>query len=133
MTAPPLRKCPTCRRPLDDATRSAMGLRAGVELNALCPGRAGPSDIDHVIHNDALTPQRIAFLEYKDQGALLSVGQARLRVALAGDWTERLTGRRLAIRHHVLWPSDAHKLPSIAGWVWPPDEPPVLDILPGYL
>jgi hypothetical protein len=110
-----------------------MGLRAGVELNALCPGRAGPSDIDHVIHNGDINPQRIAFLEYKDQGVVLSVGQARLRAALAGDWTEGHTGRRVLIRHHVLWPSDAGKLESITGWVWPGDEPPTLYPLDRYL
>jgi hypothetical protein len=118
---------------LDDQVRAAMGLRAGVELNALCPGATGPSDIDHVLHNDAASPQRIAFLEYKNQGAVLSIGQARLRAALAGDWTESLTGRRLDIRHHVLWPTDADKLPSITGWVWPAHEPPVLDVLDRYL
>ena len=79
MTSRPLRKCPTCRRALDDATRLAMGLRTGEALNALCPGRTGPSDVDHILHNAYITPERIAFLEYKDQGALLSGGQAILR------------------------------------------------------
>lgn len=133
MTAPPLRRCPTCRRGFDAETIARMGLRAGVELNALCPGRTGPSDIDHVLHNMHVSPQRIAFLEYKDQGAVLSVGQARLRVALAGNWTEVATGRRLEIRHHVLWPSDTDRLPEIVDWVWPAYEPPAVDVLPRFL
>jgi hypothetical protein len=117
-----LGKCPTCRRPLDEATRLGMGLRNGEMLNSLCPGRNGPSDIDHVLHNRWVSPERVMFLEYKN-GVALTQGQQYLRTALNGDWEERNTGRLLAVRYHVLDQHDMqaahHHLPLVVSFVWP--------------
>lgn len=100
-----------------------MGLRSGVMLNELCPGATGPSDIDHVIHNGKIVPERAFLLEYKD-GAPVSGGQGWLFRSLSGDWEELNTGRRLSIRWQVL---PAHgepeeleeRLQAIVEWVWP--------------
>lgn len=99
-----------------------MGLRNGEALNALCPGLNGPSDIDHVLHNGHVVPERVVFIEYKSNGARLSGGQARLLRGLKGDWHDEATGRRLAVRYIVLPlapdnPSAA-VLP-IVEWLWP--------------
>lgn len=123
MSSRALRECPTCHRAFDEHTLEAMGLRNGIALNALCPGRNGPSDIDNVIHN-AWHPDghRIMFLEFKRNGASLSGGQKMMLDALSGDWEERNDGRRLSIRWHVL---DAHsndpetELRPVVDWVWP--------------
>lgn len=102
-----------------------MGLRNGEALNALCPGKNGPSDIDHVVHNMHTWPyERLTFLEYKDEGAELRMGQALLRRSLIGDWQEDATGRCLSIRYHVLYPSDKHKLEPIVSWLWPEQNMP---------
>lgn len=93
--------CPTCRRGLDDALRESMGLRNGEILNALCPSRIGPSDIDHVLHNGKASPERLFFLEYKD-GAPVTRGQEWLFKSVTGDWAERSDGRQLSIRHRIL-------------------------------
>lgn len=117
----PLGKCPTCRRDLPDEIRAAMGLRNGELLNSLCPGRNGPSDIDHVIHNGRISPERVMFLEYKD-GPALEGGQKWLLDSLRGDWQERSTGRLLSIRYHLLGQHDSeadHWLNAIVNWVWP--------------
>jgi len=96
-----------------------MGLRNGEALNALCPGRCGPSDIDHVIHNMHASPERAMFLEYKDEGVPIGAGQRYLGESLTGDWRERNTGRLLSVRWVPLRPSDAWMLPGIVDWVWP--------------
>lgn len=101
-----------------------MGLRNGEVLNALCPGRNGPSDIDHVLHNGHSNPERVMFLEYKD-GAPVPGGQAFLFRSLNGDWTERTTGRLLSIRHAVLQqnePQAEATLRPIVEWLWTPQQ-----------
>lgn len=99
-----------------------MGLRNGEALNALCPGRNGPSDIDHVIHNMHVDPERLMFLEYKDAGVGLTAGQEYLRRSLTGDWEERSTGRLMSVRFYPMHPADAWKLPGIVEWVWPDSQ-----------
>ena len=117
-----LGKCPTCGRVLDGDTRAAMGLRNGEKLNELCPGRNGPSDIDHVIHNMHARPfERAMFLEYKNEGMVLTQGQQYLHKAVTGDWKELTSGRLISIRVVTLWPSQEWMLPSIVDWVWPGD------------
>lgn len=128
MTARRLDKCPTCRRALDDATRRAMGLRNGELLNSLCPGRVGPSDIDHVLHNGRSTPERIMFYEYKD-GPVPGEGQSWLHRSLRGDWQDRADpGRLLTIRCLVLPQSPtqtaADALELSVSWLWSPDDEP---------
>ena len=123
MSNRPLGECPTCHRPLDDEVREAMGLRTGAVLNALCPGRNGPCDIDHVLHNGRRSPERIYFLEYKRGEPEISGGQKYLLDALRGDWTES-NGRLLSIRYAVLpnHPENpaAELLQPIVDWLWPP-------------
>lgn len=113
--------CPTCRRGLDDVTRAAMGLRNGEILNSLCPGRIGPSDIDHVLHNGHTSPETVFFFEYKD-GAPLGRGQERLLNAMRGEWQERSTGRLLNIYYRVLQQRDPNPqavLAPIVDFIWP--------------
>lgn len=117
----PLGVCPTCRRELDDMTRASMGLRNGEVLNALCPGRIGPSDIDHVLHNGKSRPEVVYFLEYKD-GAPVRGGQDWLFRSLRGEWQERTTGRLLNIYTRVLQqhePDAAAVLGQIVDFMWP--------------
>jgi hypothetical protein len=100
-----------------------MGLRNGELLNAKCPGRCGPSDIDHVLHNMSVTPEHIMFLEYKKAGRGLDAGQRYLFNALRGDWVERNNGRLLSVRYHVMGlhdPKADGKLDAVVDWVWPP-------------
>lgn len=99
-----------------------MGLRNGEKLNELCPGRCGPSDIDHILHNKYAKPERIMVLEYKDEDVELTTGQQLLRKSLVGDWEERITGRLLAVRYVVLHPSKEWQLSAVVNWVWPPQE-----------
>jgi hypothetical protein len=116
-----LGKCPTCERPLDDHTRAGMGLRNGELLNSMCPGRNGPSDIDHVLHNMRATPERVMFLEYKN-GVPLTRGQDILRQSLVGEWQEQNTGRLIKITYTVLdkhAPDAQARLASIVSYVWP--------------
>jgi hypothetical protein len=97
-----------------------MGLRTGEALNALCPGRNGPSDIDHVIHNMHARPwERIVFFEYKGAGVPVPDGQRYLHRALSGDYQEVSTGRLVAIRVAVLRPGDESLLAAWVGWTWP--------------
>jgi hypothetical protein len=117
-----LRVCPTCKRPLDDANRQRMGLRTGETLNRLCPGLNGPSDIDHVLHNGRVSPERLFFLEYKGNGGGAKYGQAFLFRSVTGDWEERTSGRLLSIRYQILpeHPSEPEDLLSpIVSWMWP--------------
>lgn len=103
-----LRRCPVCDGELDDHTRQRMGLRSGETLNELCPGRIGPSDIDHIVHNGHVDPERVALFEYKN-GAPVPMGQRWLLDALSGKWTNE-DGRRLHIGAAVLpqHPDDEH-------------------------
>lgn len=98
-----------------------MGLRNGEVLNSLCPGAIGPSDIDNVLHNGRSKPERIMFLEYKNNGAPVPTGQAWLLRSLAGDWQEQTTGRLLAIRFDVLQqhpPDPEAVLQPVVDWLW---------------
>lgn len=99
-----------------------MGLRNGEVLNALCPGRNGPSDIDNVLHNKYHPEgERVMFLEYKSNGASLSGGQRILLDALWGDWQDRNTGGLLSIRRRVLDlhpPDPEAELQPIVDWLW---------------
>lgn len=99
-----------------------MGLRTGELLNGLCPGRNGPSDVDHVLHNGHCSPEeRMIWIEYK-AGVGLTEGQAYLKRAVSGDWEERSTGRLLSIRYVVLPlhpPDPAGLLQPIVDWIWP--------------
>jgi hypothetical protein len=128
MTNEPLRRCPVCDRHLDDETIRKMGLRYGKALNGLCPDNNGPSDIDHVIHNQWSNPERIVIFEYKrsihKRRIPISEGQWRLFRALSGTWAETGTGRRLDIRVAVL-DEDADNdilLHTLTEWVWPETE-----------
>lgn len=117
MNASPMRKCPLCLRPLTEHDRVNMGLRSGDMLSALCPGRIGPSDIDHVIHNGASYPQRLAVIEYKG-GAPVGIGQRILFGAIAGEWRD---GKRaLDIRVFII--EDDHEpaaqLAEAVGWTF---------------
>ncbi len=104
-----------------------MGLRNGSIVNALCPGFAGPSDIDNVIHNNRRREgpgrkvERVLVLEYKGKTGELRDGQRMLLEALAGRWEERSSGRQLETRVAVLpsHPPDpvAAVLPWLR-WVW---------------
>lgn len=119
MTARRLGRCPTCAQPLSDAVRESMGARNGEALNAMCPGKIGPSDIDHVIH--VLIGDKVAFFEYKDGGAALSGGQSIMLDALAGEWVEPATGRRLNVRYFVIpnHPPDINSAyQSAISWLW---------------
>jgi hypothetical protein len=101
-----------------------MGLRSGEVLAALCPGRIGPSDIDHVLHNGRTppgTPARLAFLEYKNGNAEPRYGQQFLLRALRGHWQDRDDGRQLDIAALVLpqFPPDPNQvLQPIVDWLW---------------
>lgn len=134
--ARPLGVCPTCRRGLPPGVRAEMCMRGGVVLNALCPGACGPSDVDHVIHSDTTSPERVMFLEYKDTAAPAEVPAAQRRVfdSLAGEWRERRTGRLLTVGYAVLRqhePDPVAALRPAVDRVWPErdrrDLAPVLD------
>jgi hypothetical protein len=129
MTARPLNSCPACRRALDADTRKRMGLRNGELLNSLCPGRIGPSDIDHVLHNGRSNPERVVFYEYKD-GAPMPQGQDWLLKSLTGDWEERASTRRISVRRLVLpqhprtTDTALDALTLSVSWLWSPDDEP---------
>ena len=94
MTNQDLRSCPTCRREWDEATEKIAGLRSGKLLNQMCPGKNGPSDIDHVLHNGKSKPEKITFIEYKTRADLyVPVGQQILHRSLTGRW-EDIDNRR---------------------------------------
>lgn len=93
--------CPTCYRHLGVHDRAQMGLRNGEVLNELLPGRIGPSDIDHIIHNGSANPERFLILEYKSGNGGVPRGQERLLDSLKGSWTSA-RGRRIAIDYAVL-------------------------------
>lgn len=115
-----LRRCPTCAREFTPEVWTAMGLRNGEVLNALCPEHIGPSDIDNVLH--VFNGDKVAFFEYKDYGALPRGGQQFLLDALAGEWQEAETGRQLNVRYWVLpaHPDDPESVFSEAiAWLWP--------------
>jgi hypothetical protein len=118
----PLRKCPTCLRELDDEVRKQMGLRTGELLNSLCPGKNGPSDIDHVLHNMHVNPHRIAFIEYKGRkGTPLPDGQRYLHRDLNGIFTDTSTGKKLEVMTWVLWqhdPDPLEKISQVTDWTF---------------
>lgn len=98
-----------------------MGLRNGELLNGLCPGRIGPCDIDHVLHNGQSDPERVMFFEYKD-GAPVPGGQKWLLRSLSGDYQERNDGRLLSVRHVILQqhePEPEMVLRPAVDWLWP--------------
>lgn len=121
MSNKPLGRCPTCGHGLDDDTRKRMGLRNGEVLNSLCPGRTGPSDVDHVLHNGKHKPdERIAWIEYKN-GVPLGNGQSWLKDSLRGEWQERNDGRLLTMRYAVVQQyvrDPAQTLQPIVEWVF---------------
>jgi hypothetical protein len=118
-----LRNCPCCLGELDAAALARMGIRDGAILNSLCPGLNGPSDIDHVLHNMHVSPERFMFLEYKGGDTLeLPKGQQILRTHLMGNWQNLDTGRRISIAHQVLplRPSNPGPLlQDVVDRVWP--------------
>ena len=89
MTNQDLRSCPTCRRDWDEETEKKAGLRSGKILNQMCPGKNGPSDIDHVLHNKWSSPERVTFIEYKsDRRLIVPTGQRYLHDSLRGHWVD---------------------------------------------
>ena len=122
-----LDRCPTCGQGMSAGVREQMGLRTGHLLNQMCPGRNGPSDIDHVLNNDHSVPQRTLFYEYKhSRDAQVSGAQWRLHRCLEGLWTEvggneRLMEIRFQVLHaHPDSEREARRLllPGIK-WLWP--------------
>jgi hypothetical protein len=108
---------------LTTAVIGEMGLRYGRELNELCPGLNGPSDIDHVLHNMHVRPERVCFIEYKRNGRPLPQGQQYLARALQGEWREPTSGRALSITYVRLDQTPGvdteDALHRIVEWVWP--------------
>lgn len=97
-----------------------MGLRNNEVLNSLCPGAIRASDIDNVLHNGRISPERVAFFEYKN-GVSVTGGQRWLLDSLAGSWTEK-SGRRLETRWYELplyHEPQAEILAPIIGWLFP--------------
>jgi hypothetical protein len=120
-----------------------MGLRNGVLLNAMCPGKNGPHDLDavvlanpqlHVLHSNR--SRRLAIIDYKASNAAPIAKRSGTNIlyeALAGSWEEPADGfgkakRRLEVR---VWYLDegrpeaasAETFAEIRAWLWP-DAPP---------
>lgn len=124
MTNQDLRSCPTCRRAWDEETEKKAGLRSGKLLNQMCPGKNGPSDIDHVLHNRWSKPEKITFIEYKSmKGLYVPAGQQMLHDSLTGHWENVYNrNRRLDINVAILpsHPEDPEKwLKPIVEDLWP--------------
>jgi hypothetical protein len=69
MANAPLRGCPTCGTPVEQAV--GLGLRDYRWLTPYLPGRVAPSDLDSVLERNG----RFLFMEYKPAGASLPMGQ----------------------------------------------------------
>jgi hypothetical protein len=95
--------------------KEEMGLRTGEILNKLCPGRNGPSDWDHILHNRwHADGDRFAVIDYGRGGKTLNQGQQLLK--------EGLLSPRKKFRYFLLDAYESRpepKLRRIVNWVWP--------------